>query len=135
MVSEKPPTVSVHVLIRLVKGKSAKQSFDDLDLLRESRELRELLAHYTEVGARDRHIWQDRVMQMEGVAPEKLAKLHGALIAFQWIEQNTGNTPVSRPGVVPACYRATAAGVRALRDLEKSEVERDGGETPFSEAA
>ena len=46
-------------------------------------------------------------MQMEGVEPKELVKLHGELIAFNWIEQNTGQVPIS--------YRITQAGQKALR--------------------
>ena len=41
-----------------------------------------------------REVWQDRLMEMEGAAAKELTQLHGELIAFAWIEQNTGNTAV-----------------------------------------
>ncbi len=47
--------------------------------------------------------------------PQDLVKLHGLLIAFAWLAQNTGNTPLLRPGAVPCCYRITPAGRRALQ--------------------
>ena len=37
------------------------------------------------------------------------------VIAYGWIEQNTGVTPLAKPGVVASCYRITPAGLRALR--------------------
>jgi hypothetical protein len=37
------------------------------------------------------------------------------LIAFGWVEQNTGNTTPLKPGTVAACYRVTAAGLRCLK--------------------
>ena len=51
-------------------------------------------------------------MAMEGVEAHDLVKLHGLLIAFDWLEQNTGNATAVRAGAVPDCYRVTAAGLR-----------------------
>ncbi len=89
--------------------------FDELDHLREDARLAGLLTHYAECGAADREAWQDRLMTLDGVPADTLVKLHGALIAFDWLEQNTGATPDARPGAVPQCYRITPAGQRALR--------------------
>jgi hypothetical protein len=89
--------------------------FDVLDHLREDSHLAALLAHYTERGAEDREAWQDRVMRLDGVASEALVKLHGSLLAYDWIEQNTGTTPLVPGGVPRQCYRVTAAGRRAFR--------------------
>ena len=89
--------------------------FDELDCLREGPELQRLLGHYAEVGAADRDAWQDRLMGLEGVEARELVRLHGLLIAFGWVEQNTGNTPACRPGAVPGCYRVTTVGLRALK--------------------
>jgi hypothetical protein len=89
--------------------------FDELDRLRGDEALRRLLAHYTRAGASDREAWQDRLMGLEDVAPRELVRLHGELIAHGWVEQNTGVTPVRQRGVVGGCYRATAAGMRALK--------------------
>jgi hypothetical protein len=87
---------------------------DELDHLCEDAHLAALLARYAEGGAADRDAWQDRVMALDGVAAEALVRLHGCLLAHDWIEQNTGTTPAPRPGEVPQCYRVTAAGRRAL---------------------
>jgi hypothetical protein len=89
--------------------------FDELDYLRESPDLQRLLGHYAEAGAADREAWQDRLMELEGVEPRELVRLHGLLLVFNWVEQNTGNTSACRSGVVPACYRITAAGLRATK--------------------
>ena len=62
-------------------------------------------------------------MAMEGVEPPEMTKLHGELIAFSWIEQNTGNIPVIREGAVPGCYRVTLAGLRALKQIQSPETE------------
>jgi hypothetical protein len=103
--------------------------FDDLEHLRGSVDLCRLLAHYAQLGGTDCEVWQDRLMRLDGVEPRGLAQLHGELIAFGWVEQNTGVTVRSRPGVVAACYRITAAGQRALkrvrsgRPLDEEEAE------------
>ena len=89
--------------------------FDELEALRESPDLQRLLDHYVEACAADREAWQDRLMEMEGVEARDLVKLHGLLIAFGWLEQNTGNLPIVRAGAVPCCYRVTAAGVRTAK--------------------
>ncbi len=87
-----------------------------MDRLRESRELFELLAHYAEQAQPDRQAWQDRLMAKEGLSPRELSKLHGELIGFGWLEQNTGVVPVVRAGAVPGCYRITASGGRAAKE-------------------
>ena len=62
--------------------------FDDGQRLRENPLLFELLSHYAKLGSADRHIWQDRLMQMgDAVEPKELSRFHGELIAFEWIEQ------------------------------------------------
>lgn len=83
---------------------------DDLDHLRNDRHLVQLLSHCARLGAEDREIWQGRLMVMEGVEPPQLVKLHGQLIAFTWVEQNTGE--------IPCCYRVTSAGLRAMRRVK-----------------
>jgi hypothetical protein len=89
--------------------------FDELQLLRDSEPLRRLLAHYAVLGTVNREVWQDRLMQMAGVEAKALTKLHGELVAFAWIEQNTGVTPISKPGVLAGWYRITGPGQRALK--------------------
>jgi hypothetical protein len=89
--------------------------FDELDHLREDAYLEALLAEYAERGAADREAWQDRVMELEGVTADGLVKLHGSLLAYDWIEQNTGVTPILRSVAVSQCYRTTPAGRRALK--------------------
>ena len=89
--------------------------FDELQLLQGNEDLSRLLAHYADAGAADREAWQDRVMELEGVERQGLVKLHGRLIAFGWLEQNTGAVAVSQQGVVRQCYRITLGGLRALK--------------------
>ena len=94
--------------------------------LRQSEALGRLLTHYADLGAADREAWQDRRMGLEGVEPRELVRLHGQLIACGWLEQNTGATPMLKAGVVAACYRVTAAGLRALRQARDGDPEEDG---------
>ncbi len=97
--------------------------FDELDRLREVKELQALLTHYRDLGAADRTVWQDRVCASEGVEPRELVRLHGELIAYGWIEQNTGIVVGARRGSAPSCYRITTAGIKALKQLVSEEVE------------
>ena len=103
--------------------------FDELDRLKESLELLHLLTHYAEVGAADRQAWQDRLMSLKGVEPKELVKLHGELIAYTWVVQNTGVVPVLKPGTVAGCYRITAAGMRALRQARGELLPEDEDES------
>jgi hypothetical protein len=98
--------------------------FDEVDALRDSPDLQRLLDHYVGACAADREAWQDRLMELEGVEAGELVRLHGLLIAFGWLEQNTGNVPVVRAGAVPCCYRVTAAGVRTAK-LVRGGVQED----------
>src|SRR5437588_10613419 len=98
---------------------------DDLQRLRETEALARLLAHYAVLGASDREAWQDRAMQLDGVEPRQLVLLHGDLIAYGWVEQNTGSTAVLKAGAVAACYRVTAAGLRALRQARDGHPDED----------
>jgi hypothetical protein len=101
--------------------------FDELQMLRDSDGLRRLLAHYATLGDTNREIWQDRVMQMEGLDAKELTGLHGQLMAFAWIELNTGMTPTSRPGVVAGWYRITGPGQRALKRAQMASDAEEGG--------
>jgi hypothetical protein len=92
---------------------------DEVERLRGNRRLFDLLTHYGQAGAADREAWQDRVMVVEGLEARELARLHGELIACGWVEQNTGLTPVLKPGVAACCYRITAAGQRALKQARR----------------
>jgi hypothetical protein len=93
--------------------------FDDLDRLRQRPELTRLLSHYAQLASVDREAWQDRCMTFEDVDTKGLTRLHGELIAFDWIEQNTGQTSTSDGSAVSKCYRITGSGVRALARVTK----------------
>jgi hypothetical protein len=101
--------------------------FDDVQLLAEDGELLRLLAVYAQAGTADREAWQDRVMELDGVAVEGMTRLHGRLLACDFIEQNTGATPEIKPGRVAQCYRVTTGGVRALKQalLRRDDSEAD----------
>jgi hypothetical protein len=78
-----------------------------------------LLEHYT--APEDRETWQDRVMQIEGAEPASIVRLHGELLAYGWLEQNTGVLPRVQPGACLGSYRATTAGRRALGRYRRGE--------------
>ncbi|MCI0457846.1 MAG: hypothetical protein L0Z62_12840 [Gemmataceae bacterium] len=99
--------------------------FDELDRLRSLVELRELLTHYAHLGLADSEAWQDRVLDFPGCTPAELVRWHGELIAHGWLEQNTGLTPVLRAGAVPACYRITTAGHKALKRAAVTDEEEE----------
>jgi hypothetical protein len=106
--------------------------FDEVDALRDSPDLQRLLDHYVGACAADREAWQDRLMELEVVETCELVRLHGLLIAFGWLEQNTGNVPIVRAGAVPCCYRVTAAGVRTAK-LVHGGVQEDAEALPAAE--
>ena len=107
--------------------------FDFSVRLRESAHLLALLAHYAQAGAEDRTAWRDRLMRMDGVEPQQLTTLHGELIAFDGIEQNTGHAVLRPDGALAACYRVTPHGLREFRRLhgiEAGEVQPEEAEKP-----
>jgi hypothetical protein len=84
-----------------------------------------ILSHYARLGSEDRAAWLDRVMRMDGVGPEQLTALHGELIAFDGIEQNTGHAVLRPDGTLSACYRVTPAGLREFRRLHGVEADEE----------
>src|SRR6476660_6732607 len=90
---------------------------DDFQRLRENSRLLELLAHYANLGKQDRSVWQQRLMDMEGIEPNELSRLHGELIAFDWIEQNSGRDSTTG-GILASLYRITSQGVRDLCQVQ-----------------
>jgi hypothetical protein len=99
---------------------------DEMARLRATEGLCELLRHYATLAAPDRQVWQDRLAELTGVSPRELVQFHGELMAYGWLEQNTGQTPVLRVGSAPACYRVTPAGLRALKNLHAEPAEAAG---------
>ncbi len=96
--------------------------FDLSVRLRENAHLLSLLSHYARLGSEDRTAWQDRLMRMDGVGTDQLTTLHGELIAFDGIEQNTGHAVLLPDGTLSACYRVTQQGLRAFRRLNGVEA-------------
>jgi len=96
---------------------------DEMARLRATQGLCELLRHYATLAAPDRQVWQDRLADLTGVSPRELVQFHGELMAYGWLEQNTGLTPVLRPGAAANCYRITTAGIRALKQVRAREVQ------------
>ncbi len=96
--------------------------FDEMDRLRDEKELSGLLTHYAVLGAADRQVWQDRLLNREGVQARQLVRLYGELLAYGWLDQNTGLTPVLRRGEAPTSYRITTAGLRAQKQLRAEQT-------------
>jgi hypothetical protein len=97
--------------------------------LQENTHLLALLSHYAQKGSEDRTVWQDRLMQMEGIDSKQLTTLHGELIAFDWIEQNTGHAKLSPDGTISGCYRIAQPGLREFRRIHGIEVVEESSET------
>ncbi len=100
---------------------------------RENAHLLSLLSHYAELASEDRTVWQDRLMQIEGIESKQLIVLHGELIAFDWIEQNTGHAGCRPDGTLSGCYRITQHGLREfrrIRGIEFTEENSDVNEKP-----
>jgi hypothetical protein len=95
--------------------------FDELDRLRDSTPLQTLLTHYAGLAAPDRHAWQDRRMELDGLEACDLTGLHGELIAYGWLEQNTGAVGAPEQRGPCGCYRVTTGGLRALKALRLGE--------------
>ena len=104
--------------------------FDFSMPLRANPQLLSLLSHYARIGFEDRTAWQDRLMQMEGVESKELTTLHGELIAFDWIEQNTGHACLLPDGTLSACYRITPNGLREFQRMHGIEAVAEHSETP-----
>lgn len=90
-----------------------------LDTMSPSAPLRGLLARYRDVGEASPDVpWHDRVMELAGIGPEELSKLHGILLAKGWLETRVDREALATPGRLRACYRATREGIAALRAAE-----------------
>jgi hypothetical protein len=116
------PIYLLNIIDQRDHGPEVAAMFDEMDRLREIKELHDLLTHYASLAAGDREVWQDRLCELAGVEPRQLSKFHGELLAFGWLEQNTGLTPILKRGAAPSCYRITSSGLRALKQLRSEEV-------------
>jgi hypothetical protein len=85
-----------------------RKVFDDMQRLRDNPRLTELLSHYIELGNPDRSLWQQRLMEMDGIDSKELSRMHGELIAWDWIEQN----PTTTNRILGSLYRVTLHGIR-----------------------
>jgi hypothetical protein len=97
--------------------------FDEQVRLSDDGNLLWLLEHYAAV--EERETWLDRVMNLNGIEPAELTRLHGELIAYGWVEQNTGVLARVEAGACLASYRSTPAGRRALTRHQRSEEHED----------
>ncbi len=97
--------------------------FNELERLRDGAELQTLLVYYVTLAGPDRQVWQDRRMEMDGCEAKQLTRLHGELMAYGWLEQNTGVVSAARRGEAPGCYRVTRAGIKALEQVRSGEVD------------
>ena len=104
--------------------------FDDIQRLRENPHLSSLFSHYAQQGVEDRATWRDRLMRMEDVEPRQLTALHGELIAFDWIEQNTGQAILREDGTLGSCYWITQNGLRDYRRFAGVEIVEEHSESP-----
>jgi hypothetical protein len=97
--------------------------FDELERLRDTPDLLTLLGDYADLAAPDRQAWHDRRMQQDGCEGKQLSRLHGELMAYGWLEQNTGVVPAARKDQAPGCYRVTRAGIKALEQVRSDELD------------
>ena len=100
---------------------------ENLERLRNNPQLLELFSHYALLGETNPEAWHSRLTQLEGDERADLVKLHGQLIAFDWIEQNTGQMPCS--------YRLTRAGQKAIREIAKLTDDESGTVEDLNRAA
>ena len=106
---------------------------DDLERLRTSEPLLQLLTHYCRLADPNRESWQDRLMSLEAVDARELTKLHGLLLAMEWIELKVGHFSPGSNHPVPACYRVTNAGLRTLRQVRVKEADEPDEVLPVDE--
>lgn len=83
---------------------------DNLERLRNNPQLLQLFSHYARLGEANPEAWHARLAQMEYDGKVDLVKLHGELIAFDFIEQNTGQ--------LPCRYRLTRGGLKVFQEIE-----------------
>ncbi len=90
---------------------------DNQERLRNDPQLMQLFSHYAKLGETNPEAWHTRLTQLDCDGRVDLVKLHGELIAFNWIEPNTGQTPCN--------YRLTRAGRKTMQEIDSdtSEVE------------
>lgn len=90
--------------------------YNELERLRDNAPLQLLLGHYAEVGVGAPGEWQDRVMDLPGVEPRQLSRLHGELIAHDWVEQDAYRAAAAGE-LVRTRYRVTEKGLQASKQV------------------
>jgi hypothetical protein len=98
--------------------------FDELEQLQDAPAMQHLLGQYAQAGGPGQEAWQERLMRLDGVESDELVQWHGALLAAGWVELNVGHRT--------CCYRATAAGGRALQQVRQGPTGEDDHATPTS---
>jgi hypothetical protein len=73
----------------------------------------QFLTHYAKLGETNPEAWHPLLMVMDSDGRVDLVKLHGELMAFAYVEQNSGQMPCS--------YRLTRAGVKALQQISEND--------------
>ena len=99
--------------------------FDEQDRLCTDPDLFTLLTHYATLSLPDREAWQDRLMRLGDGPGKDLVRMYGELLAYGWIEQNTGVVAPGPPGTVARCYRITPAGQKALKRVRTERAFED----------
>jgi hypothetical protein len=100
---------------------------DNLERLRNDPQLMQLFSHYAKLGAANPEAWHARLAQLNCDGRVDLVKLHGELIAFDFVEPNPGQTPCK--------YRLTRAGLKAIREIENSLDDEPGAVEVVNQAA
>lgn len=105
-----------------VQDQEIANMFDEMDRLAEHRPLYDLLVHYAHLGGQNREAWQDRLQEFNDLEPRQISKLHGELLAYGWLEQNTGLTPILKIGQNSACYRVSTSGLKVLKQARSENL-------------
>lgn len=88
----------------------------NIQTLQSDEQLRQLLDRYVQLHKSQPKVeWHDRVMELDGCDTQRLAKLHGLLLASGWIETRVHGDSFRHAGRLEACYKVTHDGVHALR--------------------
>ena len=85
---------------------------ENLDRLRNNPQLLQLFNYCARPGKANLEAWHARSAHLQCDGKIDLVKLHGELIAFDFIEQNTGQ--------LPCRYRLNRGGLKAIREIESS---------------
>ena len=88
---------------------------DGPERLRSSPQLLQLFTHYARLCEENPEAWQVRLTQMEGDGRVDLVKLHGELIAFDFVELDSGQ--------MPCRYRLTRAGLKLFQQIKEETTE------------